>query len=413
MPLQLEDPRLTNYVLGELSADEMSAIEQEAASDPSLRQKIQQLRSIHLKLRENLTTPAEKLQPRQRENVRRKVRATDRTRKAISLPALRENLQAWVIPASAAVVLAVTTFLLMRMPADDSPTSAQGTAAPKSASTTIAKSMIAPSPPVAPEPVPAGVVQRGTITPADYPALDLPVQTKPSSLEDIAKSIRQNRQRPPREAVHLEEILNHFSFRLNGVVAIAREAVNGWHPDNRGNGTGHRLATLSCEMIACPWKPSATLLLVSIRGNAIRDCSAKLTYRPNPDNVSYYRLLGYNPTQGQVVGALPTLLRANTATTVAIEIEAIKPGGDLGMLDWTTDDTAAPSITLNFRRDAEPSDDSRFAALVCTFAQWLAGELPDAIDAEIISALARESFSAALPPDRREFLELIDQSLHL
>ena len=409
MPLQPEDPRLTNYVLGELSADEMSAVEQEAASDPSLRQKIQQLRSIHLNLRENLTTPAEKLQPRQRENVRRKVRATDRTRKAISLPALRENLQAWVIPASAAVVLTVTTFLLIRMPADDAQTNALGTPPPGSA----AKSMIAPSPPVAPEPVLAGVIQRGTITPADYPALDLPAQTKPSSLEEIAKSIRQNRQRPLREAVHLEEILNHFSFRLNGVVAIARKAVNSWHPDNRGNSTGHRLATLSCEMIACPWKPSATLLLVSIRGNAIGDCRAKLTYRPNPDNVSHYRLLGYSPTQGQIVGALPTLLRANTATTVAIEIEAIKPGGDLGMLDWTTDDTAAPSITLNFRRDAEPSDDARFAALVCTFAQWLAGELPDAIDAEIISALARESTSSALPPDRLEFLELIDQSLHL
>ena len=56
---------------------------------------------------------------------------------------------------------------------------------------------------------------------------------------------------------------------------------------------------------------------------------------------------------------------------------------------------------------------ARFAALVCTFAQWLAGELPDAIDAEIISALARESTSAALSQDRREFLELIDQSLHL
>lgn len=413
MPLQPEDPRLTNYVLGELSANEVSAVEQEAASDPSLRQKIQQLKSIHLNLRENLTTPAEKLQPRQRENVRRKALATHRTRKVISLAALRENLQAWIIPASAAAVLAVTTFLLMRMPADDSPTSAQGTVAPDSASTTIAKATITPQPPVAPEPILPSVVQRGTITPADYPSLDLPVQIKPSSLEEIAKSIRENRQRPPHEAVHLEEIFNHFSFRLNGVVAIARDAVNGWHPDNRGDGTGQHLATLSSEMIACPWKPSATLLLVSIRGSARNDCNAKLAYHPNPDNVSHYRLLGYTPTQGQVMGALPTLLRANSATTVAIEIETIKPGGDLGTLDWTTNDTAAPSISLTYRRDAEPSDDARFAALVCTFAQWLAGELPDAIDAEIISALARESTSAALPPDRREFLELIDQSLHL
>ena len=57
------------------------------------------------------------------------------------------------------------------------------------------------------------------------------------------------------------------------------------------------------------------------------------------------------------------------------------------------------------------SDDARFAALVCTFSQWLAGEQSAVIDQELLAALARENTAPGLPADRAEFLDLLDRLL--
>ena len=61
----------------------------------------------------------------------------------------------------------------------------------------------------------------------------------------------------------------------------------------------------------------------------------------------------------------------------------------------------------------DPSDDARFATVVCTFSQWLAGEQTGSIDPVILAALARETASATLPADRADFLKLIEQALQL
>ena len=63
-------------------------------------------------------------------------------------------------------------------------------------------------------------------------------------------------------------------------------------------------------------------------------------------------------------------------------------------------------------RDSEPSDDARFAALVCTFSQWLSNRPAGEIDSGLLAALARETVSDTLPADRADFLNLIDQALH-
>jgi hypothetical protein len=252
----------------------------------------------------------------------------------------------------------------------------------------------------------------GSLVAADSATLDLPVLTGKAGLDLISKSIRGENRMPPRESVRLEEILNGFPLRLNGVTAISRSGSNNWHPDNRDSGVSAHIATLSTELIACPWKPSATLLIVSLRGNAQQDCEAKVSFRANPETISRYRLLGFTTPAGQGGGKMPSKLAANSTATFVIEIETIRPGGDLGSLAWSTDDKPAPSISLIHKADAEPSDDARFAALVCTYAQWLAGEQTGTIDVDIVAALAREIASTTLPADRADFLNLIDRSLH-
>ena len=98
---------------------------------------------------------------------------------------------------------------------------------------------------------------------------------------------------------------------------------------------------------------------------------------------------------------------------LAIEIEASVSGGALGSLEWSADGTNAPPIPLNLNKVTEPSDDARFGALACTFAQWLSGDQQGLIDSEVVAALAREIASSELSADRADFLVLIDQSLHL
>jgi hypothetical protein len=406
MNLQPDDPRLTAYVLGELGTEDAAAVERAAAEDPAVQAEIMETREIQHFLTDRLALPADKLQPHQRENVRRSAREAERAGKAISFI---NALQPWLFPVAAAAVLALATIILSRMPNDKPALVAVTAPAPAAVSPLPAAAANNPAPvPVLPPAVP-----HGSVAVADSPILGLPILNGKPDLESISKSIRIDKQLPPRSSVRLEEILNGFPLRLNGVAAIARGAANTWHPDNRDSGMSAHVATLSTEMIACPWKPSATLLFISLRGNPRSACDVRIAYHANPGGVARYRLLGFAPAEGPTATNLPAKLAANSTTTLAIEIESSKPGGDLGTLEWSTDDQPAPTISLIHKRDAEPSDDARFAALVCTYAQWLAGEQAGIINADILSALAREIASSTLPADRADFLELIDGSLLL
>ena len=302
-------------------------------------------------------------------------------------------------------MLALTTFIIIRTPRDE-PTPV---AVPLPPPVSIAPAITPP----APTPILPPAVPHGSVAVTDSPALELPILTGKTDLELISKSIRSDQQLPPHAAVQIEEILNAFPLRLNGVAAISRSAANNWHPDNRASGMSAHVATLSTEMIACPWKPSATLLFISLRGNPSNATDVRMVYHANPDGVARYRILGFTPADGPLAATLPTKLAVDATTTLAIEIESSKPGGDLGTLVWSTDDHPAPSISLIHKQDAEPSDDARFAALVCSYAQWLAGEQTGAIHPELLSALARETASTNLPAEHAKFLELIEITLRL
>ncbi len=423
MILPPEDPRLSAYALGELAAEDAAAVERAAVLDPAIQAKIEETRMIQQFLTARLALPAGKLHPHQRENVRRAAREADRAGKTVSFASFSDALKPWLIPAAAAAVLALATVILSRMPSDMPGPVALETPAPTvlapdaALPIATAAAAVAAAPAILPPPAPPRVlppaVPHGSVAVTVFPVLGLPILTGKSDLEPISKSIRGDKQLPPNNAVRLEEILNGFPLRLNGGAAIARGAVNNWHPDNRDSGMSAHVATLSTETIACPWKPSATLLFISLRGNARSDCNVRISYHANPGGVARYRLLGFAPAEGPAAANLPSQLAVSSTTTLAIEIESSNPGGDLGTLEWSTDDQPAPTISLVHKRDAEPSDDARFAALVCSYAQWLAGEQAGIITADSVSALAREIASATLPADRADFLELIDISLHL
>jgi hypothetical protein len=236
---------------------------------------------------------------------------------------------------------------------------------------------------------------RGSVPVVITPALPLPIHAGRASLSWITHAIRTEGKLPTPNAVRLEEILNNFNLRPVGAAAISQ---------------GVCIAT---EALPCPWRPSATLLLVSIRGAADSSREVSATFHADPAAVALYRLLGFAPITGVKAGPLPTRLPAKAATTLAIEIEPSVFHAELGTIEWSINGTPAAPVQVTRHSAAEPSDDARFGALLCTFGQWLVRDQPDLVDSDLLASLASESASPSLPPDRADLLKLIDQALKI
>lgn len=441
------DPQLSAYLLGELSADEASAVERAVAANPALGLAMREMEDIHKLLTDTLTPGPRTLHPRQRETILRAARHADECAKITTLPPLRRPLKSIAIPLAAAAVIALAAFLLVRLPSH--PDSKASTPPPRSdaeLSTDLPLEIAllpAPGPadastlrstdarPTAssnltnaaaqrssamtqngdlflrkvaerlsstPTPTEADLpplLPRGSVSAAESPSLPLPIHSGRASLGWISHAILNDHKRPPARAVRPEEMLNHFTLRPAGAAAISHGV------------------TLSTEAISCPWKPSATLLLVSFRGanDTAREVSA--TFHANASDVRSYRLLGFATVDGLAPEKLPTRLPAKSITSLVIEIEPSTAAGDLGTIEWSVNGKHAAPVTIARHGDAEPSEDARFSALVCTFAQWLTRESSGMLDTDVLAALAREIAAENLPADRMDFLNLIDRALDL
>ncbi len=401
LKLPPQDPRVTDYVLGELAGEEAAAVKQAMADEPSIQAEIDEMKIIQQLLTKGLVPQSENLLPSQREAILRRAREADRCHRITAFPAPASAAR-WWITASAAAVFALATAHFFFRPTDTE----LGPVAMKLPASAVPADIPAPVP-IVPPAMPQSAADTTT-----FPTLNLPILTGEADLKPIVDSIRIDRRLPPPSSVRPGEILNGFSLRLNGSAAIARSAANKWHPDIRDGGASAHVATLSTELIACPWKPSAKLLLISLNGNARDDCDVGLTYHANPATVSRCRVI-FDPHEGQETGVMPAKLAAGSRSTLAIEIEPAVPAGDLGTLAWSANGELGAPISLSHQSDAEPSDDARFAALVCAFGQWLTGEQAGTITEEMISALAREIASPSLQADRAEFLKLIGEALAL
>lgn len=422
MKLHPEDPRLTAYVLGELDGDDVVKIEEAIRQDPALQSEVEDIRRLQVYLRTALQTEEAKLTPPQRDKILREARRGGKPDKLSAIISMFQNVpRRWLVPAAiAAVVLLLVGILTMTRQEKSDQTAHQGNEAnqPKPEDTT--RPTPGPEGPTLPISAEANtsadlprLARREAVTVVDQAEMNLPVSAGHSSLPWIKKSILEEGKLPASDAVRLEEILNAFQLRLNGTASIARMEPPEWHPDDRDQGVPPPVATLSTELLPCPWKPSSVLLFVTVKGNATNESDVKVTFRPDGSSVARYRLLGYSPVDGQPVKELPSRVAAAQSNTVVIEIEPSAPSSELGSLVWSANGKEAPAISLNYQRDREPSDDVRFAALVCMYAQWLAGEQSGIIDAEIVSALARELAGSSLEKDRADFLHLIDNSIRL
>ncbi len=440
MKLHPEDPRLTSLLLGELPQDEAELVERAIAADPALTIAFEELQTTHRVLSSGLDQGELKLYARQRSAVLSAARYADKSGKVTPLRSGIKSPVRFLVPLAAAALVTLAILLLVKLPASDTRTTAApdpdapqtlameiallpapgpvdysaDPAARPTASSSLIEAATAhanalnadggqylrkiarqlssqPTPDAAVLPP---LVPRKMVAAAEHPTLQLPIRSGRSSLAWITHSIRQKHELPPSNAIRLEEMLNHFELRPAGSAAIAQGV------------------TLSAETISCPWKPSASLVVVSLRGakTGAREITAK--FNAFPAAVRSYRLLGFAPVEGLPAGNLPNRLPEKSVTTLVLEIEPAAPTGDLGAITWTVGGHDAPPVYLSPDSPSEPSDDARFAALVCTYALWLIGDQAGMLDAEVLAALARETATETLSADRADFLNLIDQSLN-
>lgn len=417
MHLHPDDPRLTALLLDELPPDEAAALHQALAQDPALRKAIEELDTLRNDLTQSLTPENLSLWPHQRQAIRDAARQFS-TPAHLAAHLRHKPWHPWLatLAAAAAIMLAFLLFAPssgLRKQRAPSQTTAPAPApqsnlldSPQPASSTRPADLLA-------ERAAPSTHGNRPVAPADCPTFALPVQVGHAGWASLRACLRTERQLPPASAVRLEEILNSFDLHPNGLTVVARQPESHWHPDDRESGATTHAATLATETLACPWKPSASLVLISMRGNPFSDSHVQAVLRPNPATVHHVRLLGFASVPGLPESPLPTCLPAKSNTLLVLEVEPSSTSGDLGTIEWSVNEQCAATLTLTRAGDAEPSNDARFASLVCAFAQWLTGDPSARIDRELLAALARETTSESLPDDQADFLKLIAEALSL
>ncbi len=448
MKLHPEDPRLTAYLLGELSPDEAAAVERAADSDATVRKALDESYKVQRVLMGALVPDSTALLPRQRENIRRAVREGANAGEIVPFPVRKKSAAPYLMPLGIAAAIALISWIAFKKPdTETAPIANAPTTPPAGSDKTSAQQLpfavaILPAPgpkvpgasisnaPVrnqlainaqaldaalqqdsgqilaqvaqqlADAPLPdtsslPELVTRGAVSTAVARELELPVLAGRASLGWIYKSVKDQGRRPDARTVRLEEILNAFELRPNGTASIAK-------------GT-----SVSAESLACPWKPSATLLMIHFQGAASGSRKVEAVLNVDPTAVASYRLLGFSPIRGLESGPMPAHLPEKTGTTLLVEIEPRASATNLGEIRWKVEGADAAPLPILRKPEAEPSDDARFAALLASYSLWLTKDQPDSIDTELVSGLARECAASDLPLNRRELLVLIGRTMEL
>lgn len=373
MKIEQDDPRLTAYVLGELSPQETRQFDHAIAGDPALKLAVKEIERAQAELLKCFGKNSDTLLPRQRSAITQAARAVSGLDKIPIIKPQRRAFHVWTWPLAAAAVVTTTLFIVTMIPAPE--TGDSGKRVGNGAGKVKFDGRVA-------------VEQHGQT----QKNIGLPIVAGNKSLNRITRSVREVGNLPSRHEVRIEEMLNAFPLDAKASVAL-------W-----------KGASLGSEVVECPWSPSGSLVFVKIRG--VRDRSVKLSveFKSHEDSVISSRLLGYEiEPESSERTSMPQELLAGQETLVAILVEAKSPA--IGQLIWSVDGVPAPVVELVRDKEKEASTDGRFASLICGFGLWLRQENPGIIDDSLILGLAREVAAESMVPDRYDFLELVDQAV--
>jgi hypothetical protein len=406
-----DDPRLSAYLLGELSPDERALMERAIAADPALRLSLGELRRVAGLLEGTLSTAAPALRPAQRDAVLRAARHAEGGDKVIEFASASRRRGNWplVLGAAAAVVLALTlasrfskpdpkgrmaageavAVSLLPMPGGEGvavPAAAAGTASSSAGaelrknpggylermSREIARAPL-PEPSRLPQLKPLPALRAGG-------EIELPVLVGQASYGWVRGWIRERAALPPANAVRLEELVNAFPLP----VAV-----------NRGIAT-------EIESAACPWNPESFLIAATLVAPAGPEIPLRWSFEAAEG--ARVRLIA---SPGSGAEPLPDRLPGARPVTVLIEVAPAAGSERLGVLKVDAAGDFSGRIVERPRSAASPA--MRQLGLVAGFGLWLRGE---GVPASAMESLLAEAGSDG-DPGRADTRRLVRQALDL
>jgi len=441
MKLNPEDPRLSSYLLGELSPEEAAEVERAVAADAALRVAMEELGETQRILGDSLGGEQHQLHGWQREAVRRAARDAEAAGKVIDLPSRRRSLRPLFVLAAAAVVTFGIGWLMWRLPIRDQDRLGDRPAAPDWADPKVEIALLplpgpagedgpgegavagtgraelmeaqkaalrddplgflerigstlhqAPLPPA--QSLPAQV-ERRPVDPSKTPLQPLPVIAGEVSWHWLRSAVLDDGRLPPPAAVRVGELVNAFRYAPGGRLDCSGVGV-------------------AAESGPCPWDEDAQLVLVTIEGADDDPRQVAAAFVADPAVVRSYRLLGFggggNPGE-QEFTTIPTNHRVNLMLQVW-------PSGD------GSDSLGRVSVRVNLGESEEDyrlplapasgwngcSGDFRHAALVAGTGLWLSrSEVAPAPAPELLAPLAaaEQAASGQLDDRRAEGLRVI------
>ncbi|RYD26938.1 MAG: hypothetical protein EOP87_21965, partial [Verrucomicrobiaceae bacterium] len=116
MKLHTEDPRITAYVLGELTPEDAAAVEAAAEEDPAVKAAIEETGAFGEMLSESLFAPKPQLRPAQRQAILLAAREPEKITNLVKIPDSRHQRKSWIVSLAAAALLLFAFVLFSRAP---------------------------------------------------------------------------------------------------------------------------------------------------------------------------------------------------------------------------------------------------------------------------------------------------------
>lgn len=427
MNLQPDDPRLSAWLLGELSADDASEVAAAVEADPLLQAEAADLADVANFLGATLAAPG--LRAEQRAAVIRAGRTPDGriylpanvAAFPVAVPVAPRRTRRWPLVLAAAAAVAIGFFLVNREPeagevatvvADpvesppEEPLSDPRVAPASPASSAMSGSARArlahglqqgvesgafldpASRSMASQPLPDAwklPASQGLPTLEDATQVELPLLVGHGSYERVRGWIRDRNELPPRDAVRIEELANAFPLPPEEEIA---------------DFAGLRVA---CLAMSLPWAGHGQLVGVQIANDSGRDRRVEWSFRPAAGSrLGGVRVLA--STDGGIGKSVRTL-PAGRRTLVLIELPSA--GDDAGDLVVASD-----GRSRRFPAKESPDGALQQAGLVAAFGMWLRGEGID--DRRLTEMLAKAgNVDADADPVRADSRKLMREALRI
>lgn len=414
MKVTPNDPRLSAYVLGELSADEAAVIERAAAGDPAIKMSVRDLEKMSGFLINTFNQGAgAELLPSQREAIRKAGRDAASLGRVVKLESPGRSWKRWLGGFGAAATVAFAALLMSRVEPAGKSVDASGSG--------IVTDEIALLPLPGPS-VGGGATQVAGISapateqtrnlesrPGEFlrevarhldrrPLPDasklpatrelggfgggtgtrLPVVVGDSSLRWVSGWVLEKQELPPRNAVRVEELVNASSLPIAEFIGDLG---------------------FTMETMRSPWNAKATLLAIQVKAGdvAVRDLELVC------QSESRHRLLGSFAIRDD--GMLPSVLPAGRSTLVMLEL--LETGESLGEIE------VIQGSQVSLRKIPVPSNEvtpgMRHAALLGGFGMWLRDE---GVGQAVLMKLL-ESSAGDHDPVRAEVRRMLAEALDL